>query len=136
MERINKYYYSIMQASVVVLGVGLFWFAFVYYPSIVSDLRQGKNIPTEQIFSPVSASSVTFPVETKAYRIEYDNSGGYYLVSVSGNSVAEFLFNKDNANLALKSALSAEKLCGEQIVYVSSTGLDVPSTYSQTTDCN
>ena len=135
LDKVNHLYPRVLQGSVVVLGVALFWFAFVYYPKVVTDLKLGKVLPGQFVFTPVAANSNTFPITTVAYRIEYAPDSGIYYVAVAGDTLPEYAFNMDNAKLALKTATSQTDLCGVNIVYVSSSGLDVPAQYKSTQDC-
>lgn len=134
-DTINKFYPRVLQGTVVVLAVALFWFAFVYYPKVVTDFKLGKVFPDTTVFKPVSASSYRFPIETEAYRIEYAPDSGVYSVAVAGATLPEYVFNRDNAKLALKTATSLTSLCGVAVVYSSSTGLDVPVQYRDAKDC-
>jgi|SRR3989338_4187115 len=135
MDHINKLYPRVLQGSVVVLGAALFWFAFVYYPKVVTDFKLGKVLPEKAVFKPVAASSYSFPIQTQAYKIEYAPKSEIYYVSVAGTTLPEYVFNRDNAKLALKTAVSLASLCNINVVYVSSNGLDVPPQYRGSPDC-
>lgn len=121
-EKINKYYTRVLQVSAAVLTLVLFWFAFIYYPHLVTSFKLGKNLPIAPVFKPVVASSYQFPIKTNAYTIEERDSRDYY-VFVNGKTLQEFEFNRDNARLALKSALSMTDLCGLTVIYISSEGI-------------
>lgn len=125
----------VLQGSVVVLGVMLFWFAFIYYPGVVTDFKLGKVLPEKTVFQPVSASSYSFPIKTQAYSIQYAPKSGIYYVSVVGTTLPEYVFNRDNAKLALKTATSLTSLCNINVVYVSANSLDVPLQYRDAKDC-
>lgn len=135
MDHINSLYPRVLQGSVVVLGAVLFWFAFVYYPKVVTDFKLGKVLPEKTVFHPVVASSYSFPVTTSAYKIDYAQKSGIYYVSVAGTTLQEYVFNRDNAKLALKTAISSTSLCNVNVVYVSSSGLDVSARYRAAKDC-
>lgn len=135
MDKINKHYSTILEVSILCLGGILFWFAFVYYPRIVSDLRLGKTLPARTVFKPVAASSYTFPIKTETYRIEFDQAANIYFAYVAGETLPEYVFNRDSAKLTLKSALSMEDLCNVNVVYTSVQGLDVPGQYRGNIDC-
>jgi len=135
MDKINSLYPRVLQGSVVILGAALFWFAFVYYPKVVTDFKLGKVLPEKTVFKPVVASSYTFPITTYAYKIEVGPKSGIYYVTVSGQTVPEYVFNRDNAKLALKTAISLSSLCNINVVYASSSGLDVPLQYRSVSDC-
>lgn len=135
MKFINKYYSQVLTVSAVVLTAALFWFSFVYYPKIVGDFKVGRNLPAAPIFKPVSASSYVFPIETEKYRIEYAAKFNAYDVIVAGATLEEYAFNMDNAKLALKTALSANDLCGVDVVYISSVGLTLPPRVAGLDDC-
>ena len=135
MDKINRYYSQILQVTVFCLGGVLFWFAFIYYPKVVSDLRQGITLPARVVFKPVAASSYTFPIKTETYGVEFDQAANIYFVYISGASLPVYVFNADNAKLALKSALSIVDLCEVNVVYVSTEGLDVPGQYRGNADC-
>lgn len=135
MDKINSLYPRVLQISVVFLGAALFWFAFVYYPKVVTDFKLGRVLPIKTVFKPVAASSYSFPIKTQAYSIEYAPKSGIYYVSVSGSTLPEYVFNRDNAKLALKTAISLTSLCNINVVYVSSSGFDVPPQYRSASDC-
>lgn len=135
MDKINHYYSTILQVSIFCLGGILFWFAFVYYPGIVTDVKIGKTFPVRTVFKAAVATSHTFPIETAFYRIEYDKGANIYFVYISGENLLDYVFNLDNAKLTLKSALSIDNLCLVNVVYTSSEGLDVPEQYKGITDC-
>lgn len=135
MERVNKYYFRVLQVAVVVLTATLFWFSFVYYPKIVADVRLGKVFVVPKVVHPVTASSYNLPITTSAYRIEYQESASTYYVFVEGADLFQYTTNRDSAILALKSATSMTDLCSLSVIYVSSGGLNVPTQYKTNSDC-
>ena len=135
MDYINKHYSAILQASVLCLGGLLFWFAFVYYPGVVADLKLGKTLPANIVFKPVSATSHTFPIKTETYRIEFDQTANVYYSAIAGRTLPEYVFNRDNAKLALKSALSMDDLCTVDVAYASREGFEVPQQYRDSRGC-
>lgn len=126
---------KIMQVSVVLLTVVLFWFSFVYYPKLVGRYQSGNVEVANVVFNPVSASSYNFPIKTEAYTIEYEDASQTYYVFVEGTDLVTYSLNRDSAKLALKTALSLEKLCGQNVIYASSGTVEVPPKYSQSSDC-
>lgn len=123
-----------LQGSIVILTIMLFWFAFVYYPKMTYDLQSGKILPKPTIFTPVVAQGSRLP-ETPNYRVSYESRSGTYYVFVKGKSLQEFVFNRDNAKLALKNALSTDRLCSFNVIYVASSKLSVPQKYLDNLDC-
>lgn len=130
-----KIYNRTLQASVVLLSCALFWFAFIFYPTIVGDLKSQSLFSKNHAIINVSASNTSFPIETPAYKITYEPKSGTYYVFVKGTNLTEYIFNKDNAKLALKTALSMDKVCSLSVIYVSDSGLKVPQKYTGNTGC-
>ena len=118
-----------MEISVVILTSALVWFAFVYYPRVVNQYKSGAVLPTRTIYKPVYAESMQFPIETKAFRIVYEQKSGTYYAFIAGARLDEFVFNRDNAKLALKSALSLENLCNVKVIYASTGKLEIPDKF-------
>jgi hypothetical protein len=126
MAKLEKTLTLIMQVSIVLLAVVLFWFAFVYYPKTIQNIQTGKITFGSKIFESAKASSFVFPIETAGYKIEKSQDGESYYVFVSGEDLVQYEANRNNARLTLKTALSAEDTCGINVVYVSSSKLNVP----------
>jgi hypothetical protein len=134
MSLINpKLYSGILQLSILGLTWALVWFAFVYYPKVINDYKSGK-VPTQSVLKPVSATSKKFPIETPAYRITYEENSRTYYVFIQGTNLEEYVFNRDNAKLALKTALSVENLCNINVFYAPVEELKIPENFNQT-DC-
>jgi len=125
----SKIYTWILEISVVILTSALVWFAFVYYPRVVNQYKSGAVLPTRTIYKPVYAESMQFPIETKAFRIVYEQKSGTYYAFIAGARLDEFVFNRDNAKLALKSALSLENLCNVKVIYASTGKLEIPDKF-------
>lgn len=130
----SKVYNQILALSTLALSASLVWFAFVYYPKVVDQYKGGK-VPDGSLLKPVSAVSVKFPIETMAYRLIYEEGSQTYYAFIEGESLDVYAFNRDNARLALKTALSAENLCDFTIIYVSAANLKVPQSLRDNTDC-
>ena len=131
---IYKLYNGILQGSILIFSVALVYFAFVYYPQTIRQYETG-NLPAQKPFvAPVSAVSVSFPIEKDAYRITYEKDADSYYVFIAGNTLDEYAVNQNGARLALRSALSAESLCSYNVVYISSGNLQVPDQY-KASDC-
>lgn len=126
---------KVMMGATVILSLTLFWFAFVYYPRTIRNIETGKISITPKIFKPVTATSYVFPIETEAYKIEKSSEDGNYYVIVKGGNLAEYEVNRNNARLALKTALSLETTCSINVVYVSSSKLNVPDSL-KSGDCD
>lgn len=129
-----RIYNLTLQVSVIAFTAALFWFAFIYYPKVVSEVASGKVLTSRSIQKPVYAQSTQFPIETSAYRIVYEDRSGTYYAFISGAKLDEFTFNRDNAKLALKTALSMENLCSVNVIYASVEKLSIPSKF-QNTNC-
>ena len=131
---IYKFYNAILQGSILIFSAALVYFAFVYYPQTIRQYESG-NLPVQKsLVAPVSAVSVSFPIETKVYRITYETDSQSYFVFVSGQTLDQFLANQNGARLALKSALSADSLCSYSVVYISSSNLQIPQE-NKVSDC-
>lgn len=124
-----------LQGSIAVFAIALFWFAFIYYPKITYGLQSGRIIPKPTVFAPAVAQGSKLPVETANYRVSWESRSGTYYVFVNGKNLEEFVFNRDNAKLALKNALSAGKLCSFNVIYVSTSKLSIPQKYLDNSDC-
>lgn len=136
-----KLHTTVLQFSIVFFTFALAYFAFVYYPKVVSDYKQGfsanktGNVPAQTILKPVSANSAKFPIETSAYMLLYEEGSQTYYAFIQGDMLDVFEFNRQNAKLALKTALSAEDLCDFNIIYVSAAEIDVPQNLTDNSDC-
>lgn len=130
----EKIYTPVLQVSIVALTAALAWFAFIYYPKVVSNYKTG-NIPRQTLIKPVSANSQKIPIETSAYRITYQEDSQNYYAFVEGKNLDQFVVNKNNAELAIKTALSLEKLCNLNIIYVSAQNLKVPPQFQGSSNC-
>lgn len=124
-----------LQGSIAVFAIALFWFSFIYYPKMAYDYSSGRILPKPTVFTPAVAQSSKLPVETPNYRVSWESRSGTYYVFVNGKNLEEFVFNRDNAKLALKNALSTEKLCSFNVIYVSAAKLSVPQKYLDNSDC-
>ena len=125
----------LLQGAIIFFTIGLFWFSFIYYPKMAYDLTNGNIIPKPTVFKPVVAQSGQLPIQTATYRVSWEPRSSTYYVFVNGNNLDEFDFNKGNAKLALKNALSAEKLCTFNVIYVSTAKLSIPAKYLDNADC-
>ena len=130
----SKIYTWILEISVVILTSSLVWFAFVYYPKVVNQYKSGAILPQRTIYKPVYAENMQFPIETSAYRIVFEPRSNTYYAFVNGARLDEFVFNRDNAKLVLKSALSVENLCNVKVIYASTEKLEIPDQF-QTPSC-
>lgn len=130
----SKIYNQILALATLALSASLVWFAFVYYPEVIDQYKSGK-VPDRSLLKPVSAVSVKFPIKTSAYRLIYEEGSQTYYAFIEGESLDVYAFNRDNARLTLKTALSAEKLCDFTIIYVSAANLKVPQSLRDNTDC-
>ena len=131
---IYKLYNGILQGSILIFSAALIYFAFVYYPQTIRQYETGNFPLRKSLVAPVSAVSGNFPIETSAYRITYEKDTDSYYVIISGNTLDKYAANQNSAQLALKSALSAESLCSYNVVYISSSNLQVPEQY-KASDC-
>ena len=129
-----RIYNQILAISTLALSAALVWFAFVYYPKVLHDYKTGK-VPAQSIFKPVSATSQKFPIETTAYRIIYEEDSQTYYAFIEGKTLDVYAFNRDNAKLALKTALSTQNLCNFTILYISTENLKVPQNLKDNSDC-
>ena len=130
----HKFYTTTLQISIVTLSLALAWFAFIYYPKVINQYKSGR-VASKSIFKPVSADSKKFPIETTAYRLVYDDRSGTYYAFVEGAHIEEYVFNRDNAKLELKSALSLENLCNINVIYSSTQRIKIPRNLENTPDC-
>lgn len=130
----ERIYTPVLQLSIVVLTSALVWFAFIYYPKVIENYKTG-NIPKQSLIKPISAYSQKFPIETSAYRIVYQENSQTYYTFVEGSNLDHFVVNKNNAELAIKTALSYEKLCNLNIIYVSTQNLKVPQQFQGSSNC-
>lgn len=125
----------VMQGATTILSIMLFWFAFVYYPKTILNIETGKISIGSKILKPVTATSYVLPIDTEGYRIEKSREDDNYYVIVKGRNLAQYEVNRNNARLALKTALSLETTCSINVVYVSSSKLNVPDSL-KSGDCN
>lgn len=128
-------YNKTLQITVILLSIALFWFAFIFYPTIVGDLRSQSIFSKNHAITNVSASNSSFPIETPAYRITFEPKSGTYYVFVKGANLTEYIFNRNSAKLALKTALSMDSVCSLNVIYVSDSGLKVPQKYTGSSGC-
>lgn len=132
--QLSKLYNPLLYLSIAAFTICLAWFAFGYYPKIIERYESG-NIPKKALVGPVSATNPTLPIETTAYRIIYEDKSSTYYAFVLGATLDVFAQNRDNAKLALKTALSTQDLCQFNVLYVSGQGLKVPPSLTENTDC-
>lgn len=130
----SKLYNPILTISTLALSAALVWFAFVYYPQVLSEYKTGK-LPARSILKPVSANSQKFPIETTAYRLIHEENSGNYYAFIEGKTLDVYAFNRDNAKLAMRTALSTESLCNFMILYVSTENLKIPQNLKDNSDC-
>ena len=130
-ETTSRIYKGILQFSILVFTVALAWFAFIYYPRIINEYRAGR-IPAKQLVTTVSAKANKFPIETENYRLVFEDKSGTYYAFINGKTLEEYLNNKNGASLTLKSILSLDSLCGLNIIFASTTKLNVPEQYKGT----
>lgn len=136
MERLEKTFTLIMQVSIILLALVLFWFAFVFYPETITDIKTGKiSFFSPKIFESAKASSYVFPITTSGYKIEKSREGDSFYVFINGEDLVAYAANRNNARLALKTALSLEDTCSINVVYVSSAKLNVPESL-KSGDCS
>jgi len=132
----SKIYTWILEISVVIFTIALIWFIFIYYPKVINKNNLEVVLPKRSFYKPVYAQINKFPIETSAYRLVYDENSGVYYAFIQGKRLDEFLFNRDNAKLALKTALSVENLCNVGVFYVSTEKIDIPKQYRDNTNCH
>ncbi len=125
----------LLNSSIVIFTMILFWFAFIYYPKVIADYKSG-NFVKKPLIAPAVAYSNNFPIENKFYKIVFENKSDTYYVFLNGNNLEEYTVNKNSAELALKTALSLEKLCNVNVIYSSTTRLKVPQKYNSSVGCN
>ena len=130
----SRIYSGVLHLSIIVFTSALVWFAFVYYPKVVSQYKTG-NFPKKMVVQPVAARSNKFPIETVAYRLVWDQNSDAYYAFIEGKNLDEYVVNRNNAQLALKTALSKETLCQVNIVYVSTGRLKVPPSLQDNSNC-
>ena len=133
-DKLSRIYTAVVQMSILVFTCVLVWFAFVYYPKVVNNYKTG-NFPKKNFVSGVAAASFKFPIETKIFRLVYEENSGTYYAFISGENLDDYLINKNSAQLAMKTALSRDSLCNVNIVYVSTANLKIPEKYKGNTDC-
>lgn len=130
----HKIYKQVMAISTLFLTGALVWFAFVYYPKVINQYKSG-NVPNKSLLPPVAANSHKFPIETSIYRLVYEENSQTYYVFIEGTVLDEFEFNRQNAKLALKTALSVENLCNVNVIYSPAQNLKVPQSLTDNSDC-
>ena len=131
-----KIYSGVLQFSILAFTLALVYFAFVYYPKVVANYKAGKVPPAKPVIAPVAAVSGKFPIETKNFRIVYEEGADTYYVFVAGERLDQFLLNRNSASLTLKSVLSAESLCNYNVIYSSAASLEVSEKYKQEPNCD
>lgn len=135
MALLEKTFTLVMQLSIILLTLVLFWFAFVFYPETIHNIQTGKFTFGINLFESATASSYSFPIETPGYKIEKSREGGSFYVFVNGADLFQYETNRNNARLALKTALSLEDTCSIDVVYVSLAKLKVPDSL-KSGDCS
>ena len=130
----NRIYTPLLSLSIVGLTWALVWFAFIYYPKVISDYKTGRVL-SKPLFRTVAAQSQNFPVETEFYRLVYEQRSNTYYVFIEGNELTEYQANRDAAYLALKTSLSAVDLCNFNVIYVSNQRLQIPQNLQDPNDC-
>src|SRR4030042_4585037 len=99
---IFKYYNLFLQLSIVAFTSALVYFAFIYYPRVISDYRNGKMPLGNPMVASVAAVGNKFPIETSGYKIVFEEGSSTYYMFISCISLEQFLLNKDGATLTLK----------------------------------
>lgn len=130
----SKIYSRVLQLSILTLTWALVWFSFVYYPKIIKEYKTGR-VPTQSLLKPVSALSKKFPIQTTAYKLQYEEASQTYYAFIEGTNLEEYLFNRNNAKLALKTALSVQDLCNINVIYVSVERVKIPDNFNNYSDC-
>lgn len=132
-ERIMKPLTIGVQFLILVFAICLVWFTLVYYPDVVRGHKFAFNfVPS---IEKASASGHTFPIDTKNYRISYESGSNLYYAFIQGDTLAQYVENKNAAQLALKNSLEDETLCQENIIYASVSRLNIPEEYRNTSNC-
>ena len=122
-----KVFNGYLQFLIVFFTLSLVWFAFSFYPKEIKKL-QPSGISTQSIVNQVAAGGNKFPIETEAFRVVYEQKSNIYYVFVQGQTVSQYKENKIAAQLSLKNALSAETLCGYEIIWSAVNKINVPKT--------
>jgi TRAP-type C4-dicarboxylate transport system permease small subunit len=125
---VPKIYNWVLTFSILAFTWALVWFAFVYYPKVVNQYKTGqfpKKLATGQVY----ASSYKFPIETSAFRLVYEVRSGTYYAFIAGQNLDQYLINRDSTQLALKTALSVQSLCGVNVIYSSVENLKIPDRF-------
>lgn len=130
MDTKEKVINPLMQFSIVALTGALVWFSFVYYPRVLGSYQTG-NFIKKTIVPPAAATGTSFPVETEAYRLDYEAGSQTYYATVTGETLDAYTVNRDAARLSLKSILSLDSLCTLKIIYVSAAGFQVPDKFNK-----
>ena len=128
----SRAYNSVLHLAIVAFTVALVWFAFGYYPQVIENYKTG-NFPKKPILPAAVASSYKFPIETTSYRVIWEEQSGTYYAFINGQTLEEYLVNRDGAKLAVKTALSLNSLCGVNVLYVSVEELTIPARFQN--DC-
>ena len=116
-------------------GVFLFFMA-LYWPMLMAN-RTPTVRENFSLLNNVRADDMSgFPITTKEYKISYESRSDTYYVFVAGSTVAQFVENKNSAQLALKNKLMEETLCRKQIIYSSTSGISIPTEFKTTTGCH
>lgn len=130
MDAKEKIVGPLMQFSIVALTGALVWFSFVYYPRVLGSYQTG-NFVKKTIVPPAAATGSTFPIETDAYKLDYEAGSQTYYATVTGETLDAYALNRDAARLSLKSTLSLDSLCTLKIIYVSAANLQVPEKFNK-----
>ena len=122
-----KLYNLTLHFSIFFFTAALGWFAFVYYPRVITDYRTG-DFP-KKAFVPSAVASHQFPIETDFFKLIYEEGSGAYYAVINGATLDDYLISRDSAKLALKTALSVESLCDLNVIYISQDQLSIPERF-------
>lgn len=135
MEQVNpKIYNLVLQFSTIGLTLVLVWFAFVYYPQVVSQFQRGA-IKSRINLPPAAASLGSFLIEEDDFRVAWEVNSDTYYAFIEGGTIGEFLANKNQAQLALKNALLKESLCDLNILFISTANLAIGGSLKLANNC-
>jgi len=129
-----KFYNSFLQVTILVFTSALVYFAFIYYPKAISTYKNAV-LPQKAFVPAAVAQNSSFPIETDTYRVVYEEGSDTYYVFVHGAGLETYVTNKNGADLAIKNGLSVESLCGYNIIYSSTSKLEVPPKYQERPGC-
>ena len=130
----TKIYNSVLQLSILVFTSALVYFAFVYYPKAINSYKNAA-LPQKAFVPSAVAQFNKFPIETAGFRIIWEKSSDTYYIFVKGATLNEYVDNKNRADLAMKNALSETSLCSLNIIYSSTSKLQVPDKFQTRTGC-